>query len=187
MVGHMYALSLLMHMHIQYCSVTNTHNCSFLACKIMRVSCLLLFPVFMVSMLLTYRRAAEVVKDRSNDVAKLFAFFTECKLQNPQFYSDFQLDKEGKIQSIFWSSASMQGEYADFGDAVTFDTTHKTNLYDKPLAMFVGANHHLQCTIFGFALLGDETIETFEWVFSTFKRCMDGVAPKCILTGIAFL
>jgi hypothetical protein len=26
---------------------------------------------------------------------------------------------------------------------VTFDTTHKTNLYDKPLDMFVGSNHHL--------------------------------------------
>lgn len=95
----------------------------------------------------------------------------------------FQLDKDGKIVSLFWSYASMQGEYADFGDVVTFDTTHKTNLYDKPLAMFVGANHHLQCTIFGFALLGDETTETFEWVFSTFKKCMDGVSPQCILTG----
>jgi hypothetical protein len=66
-----------------------------------------------------------------DDVAKLLAFFTHCKQQNPQFYCDFQLDKDGKIVSIFWSNASMQGENADFGDAVTFDTTHKTNLYQK--------------------------------------------------------
>lgn len=46
-----------------------------------------------------------------------------------------------KIVSIFWSHASMQGEYIDFGDVVTFDTTHK--LYDKSLGMFVGANNHL--------------------------------------------
>jgi hypothetical protein len=52
----------------------------------------------------------------------------------------------------------MQGEYADYGDVVTFDTTHKTNIYDKPLGMFVGANSHLQCTVFGFVLLGDETV-----------------------------
>lgn len=118
-----------------------------------------------------------------DDVVKLMAFFTHCKQQNPQFYCDFQLDKDGKIVSVFWSNASMQGEYADFGDAVTFDTTHKTNLYDKPLAMFVGANHHLQCTVFGIALLGDETTETFEWVFNTFKTCMGGEPPRCILTG----
>ncbi|WVZ64501.1 hypothetical protein U9M48_014004 [Paspalum notatum var. saurae] len=82
------------------------------------------------------------------------------------------LDKEGKIISIFWSHAN----------AVTFDTTHKTNLYDKPLCMLVGANHHLQCAMFGFALLGDETVETFEWVFSAFKTCMGGEGPKVMLT-----
>jgi hypothetical protein len=31
----------------------------------------------------------------------------------------------------------------DFGDAVTFDPTRKTNLHEKPLGMFVGSNHHL--------------------------------------------
>jgi hypothetical protein len=70
-------------------------------------------------------------------------FFTKCKQENPQFYCDYQLDKAGKIVSIFWSYASMQGEYADFGDVVTFDTTNKTNLYQTLLALFVGANHHL--------------------------------------------
>ena len=50
----------------------------------------------------------------------------------------------------------MPGEYVDFGDAMTFDTTYKTNIYDKPLAMFVGSDHHLHNTVFGCALLGDE-------------------------------
>jgi hypothetical protein len=86
-----------------------------------------------------------------------YLFFSLCKKDNPQFFSDFHLDKEGKILSIFWSHASQQAEYIDFGDTVTFDTTHKTNMYDKPLGMFVGSNH--QCTIFGFALLGDETVD----------------------------
>jgi hypothetical protein len=58
----------------------------------------------------------------------------------------------------------MQANYMDFGDAMCFDTTHKTNIYEKPLGMFVGSNHHLQNTIFACALLGDETGETFERV-----------------------
>lgn len=129
------------------------------------------------------RNAARAREEQTDDVPKLLSFFSKCKQENPQFYCDYQLDKDGKILSIFWSYASMQGEYADFGNAVTFDTTHRTNLYDKPLAMFVGANHHLQCTVFGIALLGNETTETFEWVFKTFKQCMGGRSPKCILTG----
>jgi hypothetical protein len=66
---------------------------------------------------------------------------------------------------------------------VTFDNTHKTNLYDKPLAIFVGANHHPHNTIFGCALLGDETQDTFEWVFQAFKKCMGTNMTRCILTG----
>ncbi|WVZ52972.1 hypothetical protein U9M48_003970 [Paspalum notatum var. saurae] len=113
-------------------------------------------------------KAARRRENNANNVSKLL--------------TDFQLDSEGKITSIFWSHASQQGDYIDFGDAVTFDTTHKTNLYDKPLCMFVGANHHLQCAIFGFALLGDETVKTFEWVFNAFKTCMGIEGPRVMLT-----
>ncbi|WVZ75685.1 hypothetical protein U9M48_023720, partial [Paspalum notatum var. saurae] len=127
-------------------------------------------------------KAASRQENNANDVSKLLTFFTSCKKENPQFFSDFQLDSEGKITSIFWSHASQQGDYIDFGDAVIFDTTHKTNLYDKPLCMFVGANYHLQCAIFGFALLRDETVETFEWVFNAFKTCMGTEGPRVMLT-----
>ena len=54
-----------------------------------------------------------------------------------------------------------------------------------PLAVFVGVNNHLQSTIFGVALMGDETEESFKWVFSTFVRCMRGKQPICILTGMS--
>jgi hypothetical protein len=116
-----------------------------------------------------------------------YIFFIMQKKDNSQFFSDFQLDKEGKILNIFWSHASHQAEYIDFGDAVTFDTTHKTNMYDKPLGMFVGSNHHLQCTIFAFPLLGDETVYTFEWVFNTFKTCMGSDGPRVMLTYMFYI
>ncbi|KAL6873996.1 hypothetical protein ACP4OV_014078 [Aristida adscensionis] len=103
------------------------------------------------------RRAAKRREDHTDDIAKLLEFFVDCREQNPKFYWDAKLGPDGVIQTIFWSHASMQGEYADFGDVFTFDTTHRTNSYDMPLAMFVGANSHLQNTIFGFALVGDET------------------------------
>ena len=133
------------------------------------------------------RKAARRWENNANDVSKLLQFFASCKKENPQFFCDFQLDKEGKISSIFWSHASQQGDYIDFGDAVTFDTIHKTNFYDKLLGMFVGANHHLQCAVFGFELLGDETVETFEWVFNAFKTCMGGEGPRVMLTGMVYM
>ncbi|XP_010244279.1 PREDICTED: protein FAR1-RELATED SEQUENCE 9-like, partial [Nelumbo nucifera] len=48
--------------------------------------------------------------------------------------------------------------------------------------MFVGVNNYMQSTIFGVALLYDETAETFEWLFKTFIKTMGGKQPKTILT-----
>lgn len=88
------------------------------------------------------RKAARMREKHADDVTKLLEWWSYCKLQNPQFFCDFKLDSDGKICSLFWSHASQQGEYADFGDVVTFDTTYRTNIYKKPLGMFVGANNH---------------------------------------------
>jgi hypothetical protein len=40
----------------------------------------------------------------------------------------------------------------------------------------------MQYTVFGFKLLGDETIDTFEWVFIAFKTCMRPEGPRVIQT-----
>ena len=124
--------------------------------------------------------------ERDDDVNKLMSVFKEFRSHNDKFYYDMQFDDDNVVKNIFQSHASCHAKYADFGDVVTFDTTYKTNMYNMPLAMFVGSNHHLQNTIFGVALLRDERTESFEWLFNTFKNCMDGHEPRCILTGITF-
>lgn len=131
------------------------------------------------------RKAANVRAENADDISKLLEFFKECKKENPKFYWDIKVDEEGIVKNVFWSHASMQANYGDFGDAITFDTTYKTNIYEMPLAMFFGANHHLQSTLFGCALIRDERAESFQWLFETFKNCMgDSPSPRCILTGI---
>jgi hypothetical protein len=32
--------------------------------------------------------------------------------------------------------------------------------------------------------LGDETVDTFEWVFNAFKTCMGAEGPRVMLTGM---
>jgi hypothetical protein len=53
--------------------------------------------------------------------------------------------------------------------------------------MFVGANHHLQCIVFGFSLLGYEIVETFEWVFNAFKTCMGTKRSRVMLIGMIYV
>ena len=46
----------------------------------------------------------------------------------------------------------------------------------------VGVNHHFRTTVFGVALLADETSSTFIWVLQQFLDCMDGKHPKVVVT-----
>ena len=48
-------------------------------------------------------------------------------------------------------------DYAHFGDVVTFDTTFGTNKEYRPFGVFFGLNQFRETTIFGAALLFDET------------------------------
>jgi hypothetical protein len=61
------------------------------------------------------RRAARRRENCANDVAKLLAFFTDCKKQNPQFFCDFQLDNDGKIVSIFGHTQVCRGSMQIMG------------------------------------------------------------------------
>jgi hypothetical protein len=115
----------------------------------------------------------------------MFKFFDDLKEENENFFYDYQLDEDNRLINIFWANASSRAVYADFGDCITFDTTYKSSKYHLPLAVFVGVNNHLQSTIFGVALVGTESEESFKWVFNKFLECMGGKRPMCILTGLS--
>lgn len=53
-----------------------------------------------------------------------------------------------------------------------------------PFGIFVGVNNHFQTAIFGCALLREETVEAFKWLFETFTEAMHGKRPSAILTGV---
>ncbi|XP_050291950.1 protein FAR1-RELATED SEQUENCE 5-like [Quercus robur] len=72
--------------------------------------------------------------------------------------------------------------YSHFGDVITFDTTYSTNRDARPLGVFLGLNHHKETVVFGGALLYDETIEFFVWLFETFLEAMSEKKPITIFT-----
>ncbi|XP_043714415.1 protein FAR1-RELATED SEQUENCE 5-like [Telopea speciosissima] len=73
-------------------------------------------------------------------------------------------------------------DYAQFGDVVNFDTTFFTNKEYRPFGIFAGFNHHRGVVIFGAALLYDETVESFKWLFETFLETNGQKKPITIFT-----
>jgi zinc finger SWIM domain-containing protein 3 len=51
-----------------------------------------------------------------------------------------------------------------------------------PFAHILGTNHHKQTIIFGAALLYNEIIPSFIWLFETFLVAMGGKHPSTIFT-----
>jgi hypothetical protein len=60
------------------------------------------------------------------------------KDENPEFYLDFSVDGEGRLQNMFWLDSQSQLDYGVFGDVVVFDSTYKVNKYNLPFVPFIG-------------------------------------------------
>ncbi|EEE59391.1 hypothetical protein OsJ_11516 [Oryza sativa Japonica Group] len=119
----------------------------------------------------------------SNDTQTLLEYLRNKQLEDPTFFYAIQVDKEdGRIANFFWADGQSIMDYACFGDFVSFDTTFDTNKCEMPFAPLLGTNHHKQTIIFGAALLFNQTIESFVWLFETFLTAMSGKHPSTIFT-----
>ncbi|CAN1293069.1 Protein FAR1-RELATED SEQUENCE 7 [Linum perenne] len=74
-------------------------------------------------------------------------------------------------------------DYHYFGDFISFDTTYRTNNQFRPSCVFYAFNHHRMLIVLGAALLFEETVESFEWLFETLLECLRGKHPRSIFTN----
>ncbi|XP_048334496.1 protein FAR1-RELATED SEQUENCE 5-like [Ziziphus jujuba] len=129
-----------------------------------------------------YLKTKRTIQMKVGETGGVLEYLQSMQLEDPYFFYAIQVDQDDLISNIFWADAKMMIAYSHFGDVVSFDTTYRKNQSGRPFAMFLGVNHHKQTTIFGAALLYDESAETFIWLFDTFVKAMSGKKPKTILT-----
>ncbi|KAL5543093.1 hypothetical protein UlMin_010803 [Ulmus minor] len=101
---------------------------------------------------------------------------------DPSMYVRYAIDDKDRLCHLFWLDGTSQCDYRCFSDALAFDTTYKTNAFNKTLVIFVGVNNHFETFVFGFGLLQNEKTETYVWVLQTFLKCMNGLPPNVIMT-----
>ncbi|XP_043705447.1 protein FAR-RED IMPAIRED RESPONSE 1-like [Telopea speciosissima] len=116
------------------------------------------------------------------EASSLLQYFTEQSRLNPFFSYAVQLDTNEHVTNIFWADARMIIDYALFDNVVTFDTTFCTNKENRSFGIFAGFNHHRGVVAFGAALLYDETVESFNWLFEAFLESHGKKKPITIFT-----
>ncbi|XP_057720228.1 protein FAR1-RELATED SEQUENCE 5-like [Arachis stenosperma] len=120
-------------------------------------------------------------KVKNGDAFAALAYLFSKADSDPLFLGKFTL-KDGRLENLVWADGESVVDYECFGDVLAFDTTYKKNVYNKPLVIFSGTNHHGQTTIFGCALLSDEKSETFKWALKEFLEIMSEKLPGGVVT-----
>lgn len=113
-----------------------------------------------------------------DDLPKTVTLLQEMRTRD----TGIDIDTEGRVKTMIWSTGRNKADYECFVDAITFDTTYKTNLYNMPFGLFVGVNNHYQSVIFAGVLMREGTTTSFEWVFRSFVSIMKTKYPSTILT-----
>ncbi|XP_044432036.1 protein FAR1-RELATED SEQUENCE 9-like [Triticum aestivum] len=117
------------------------------------------------------------------DMDMTVAYFKRRQAENAQFYYATEVDKEtNEVTALFWVDGRTRALYPKYKDCVFFDTTFCTNRYNLPFAPIVGVNNHLQTVLLGCALVPNEQIETFKWVFQHWMIAMNNEHPLNLMT-----
>ncbi|KAM0893924.1 hypothetical protein ACQ4PT_024824 [Festuca glaucescens] len=97
------------------------------------------------------------------DMSLTIEYFEKRKAESPSFFYATQLDENNVVRALFWVDGRTRSLYPKYKDCVFFDTIFCTNRYNMPFAPIVGINNHTHTIVLGYALLPDETFETFNW------------------------
>ncbi|XP_039840955.1 protein FAR1-RELATED SEQUENCE 5-like [Panicum virgatum] len=119
---------------------------------------------------------------RGKDVKATLEYFEELKKEDPEFYYSYTLDEFDRVENLFWVDGAARRAYELYSDCLSFDTTYLTNAYNMPCAPFKGIDRNGITIQLGCGFLRNEKTEGFVWLFTKFKKAMDGKDPANIIT-----
>ncbi|XLT57603.1 hypothetical protein HN873_050207 [Arachis hypogaea] len=119
---------------------------------------------------------------QNGDVSAAIRYLEGVSRVDNRIFWRYKVGSENNLCDLFWSDGRSHFDYSIFGDVLAFDATYGRNKYNLPVVVFSGVNHHNQTCVFGCAMVSCETQESYIWVLQQFLECMEGKAPKAVIT-----
>ncbi|KAL4360141.1 hypothetical protein HN51_020531 [Arachis hypogaea] len=113
-----------------------------------------------------------------DDAEAAISYLTEKKDSEPRLFYEVNY-VNASLARIFFADSMAQLDCSCFGDVVA---VYRTNSSDLHFVILFSLNHHHQTTILGCAILSDETVEAYTWMFQKFLDLMQGCMPLSIVT-----
>jgi hypothetical protein len=116
-----------------------------------------------------------------SDLDALMGYFDKMQDENPFFFYSLDLNELDQVRSALWVDARSRSAYRYFGDVVTFEVHKFADQYDDVyFVSFIGTNHHAQSVLHGCGMVSGTTVNTYQWIFKTWMRCMDDKPPVAL-------
>ncbi|KAK0606541.1 hypothetical protein LWI29_000360 [Acer saccharum] len=81
----------------------------------------------------TIRRSAS----HNSDADSLISYMTAKSEMDQRFFFRYTILEDGSMGNLFWSDSMSRCDYRYFGDVISFDSTYRTNCYNRSLVIFV--------------------------------------------------
>jgi len=104
--------------------------------------------------------------------------FLDFIRKNECLYEDDINEDDQSLCKLLFLTPKMLRNYKKFHDILLIDTTYNTNFYSIPLVVLSGIDNNFKNIVFAFALINNESKETYQWVLNSFFK---HVGDKCTL------
>ncbi|XP_072149511.1 protein FAR1-RELATED SEQUENCE 5-like [Setaria viridis] len=121
-------------------------------------------------------------ENKGKDMKATLDYFEELKKEDPDFYYNYTLDDEDRVENLFWVDGAARKAYELYDNCISFDTTYLTNAYNMPCSPFIGIDRNGLTIQLGCRFLRNEKTDDFIWLFTEFKKAMGGKDPVTIIT-----
>lgn len=129
-----------------------------------------------------YNQISRQHKRHCSDAQAALRYLQQLGSKDPMMFVRYTIDREGRLEHLFWCDGVSQLNYKVYGDVLAFDPTYGKNKYLLPLVVFSGVNKHNLSIIFAAVVVGNETDETYVWLLQQFLTAMKDRKPNAVIT-----
>ncbi|XP_024966005.1 protein FAR1-RELATED SEQUENCE 5-like [Cynara cardunculus var. scolymus] len=98
-----------------------------------------------------------------------------------QMLLNVMANRRKELLAIFWADETARSHYREFGDAISFDATFRTNKHVMIFVLFVAIDNHKKSVVVRAALIHNESVVDYTWVLKAFVKA-HGRQPCFVIT-----
>lgn len=130
------------------------------------------FPDILVTSRDVHNHISKIRMQKLQGFTSTQAFAKAIDDHGLEYAIEYEEADPDRLKYAFWSYPECQELLLNFNKVLSFDCTYKTNRYEMPLMNITGVTNRGTTFNVGFAILPDETQESYDWIMTLFAELL---------------